>query len=147
MKLTPQQYDAMIQKTVPATKSRQTIPAAFLVGGLICVLGQGLTDLYKLFLDQQQASTLASVTLVFLSALTTGLGLYPKLAKFAGAGTLVPITGFSNAVTSPALEFKSEGFVLGLGAKLFTLSGPVIVYGVVTSILYGVLYYFTELGG
>lgn len=112
MKLTPQQYDAMIQKTVPVTKSRQTIPAAFLVGGLICVLGQGLTDLYKLFLDQQQASTLASVTLVFLSALTTGLGLYPKLAKFAGAGTLVPITGFSNAVTSPALEFKSEERVI-----------------------------------
>ncbi|HIR40518.1 MAG TPA: stage V sporulation protein AC [Candidatus Egerieicola pullicola] len=147
VKLTPQQYDAMIQKTVPATQSGRTIPAAFLVGGLICMLGQGLTDLYKLFLDQQQASTLASVTLVFLSALTTGLGLYPKLAKFAGAGTLVPITGFSNAVTSPALEFKSEGFVLGLGAKLFTLSGPVIVYGIVTSILYGVLYYFTGLGG
>lgn len=147
MKLTPREYDAMIQKTVPPTKSRRTIPAAFLVGGLICVLGQGLTDLYKLFLAQQEASTLASVTLVFLSALTTGLGLYPKLAKFAGAGTLVPITGFANAVTSPALEFKSEGFVLGLGAKLFTLSGPVIVYGVAASVIYGILYYFTGIGG
>ena len=147
MKLTPQEYDAMIQKTVPPTQSGRTIPAAFLVGGLICVLGQALTDLYLLFLPQQQASTLASVTLVFLSALFTGLGLYPKLAKFAGAGTLVPITGFSNSVTSPALEFKSEGFVLGLGAKLFTLSGPVIAYGVITSVIYGVIYYFTGLVG
>ena len=147
MKLTPQEYNTMIQKTVPATQSGRTIPAAFLVGGLICMLGQGLTDLYKLFLDQQQASTLTSVTLIFLSALFTGLGLYPKLAKFAGAGTLVPITGFANAVASPALEFKSEGFVLGLGAKLFTLSGPVIVYGVFASALYGVLYYFTGIGG
>ena len=145
MKLTPQQYDAMIQKTVPVTKSRQTIPAAFLVGGLICVLGQGLTDLYKLFLDQQQASTLASVTLVFLSALTTGLGLYPKLAKFAGAGTLVPITGFSNSVTSPALEFKSEGVITGTAAKLCVVAGPVLVYGISASVIYGLSLYLMTL--
>lgn len=147
MKLTPKEYDAMIQKTVPSTHSRRTIPAAFLVGGLICVLGQALSDGYGMFLPSKQAATLTSVTLIFLSAMTTGLGLYPKLAKFAGAGTLVPITGFANAVTSPALEFKSEGYVLGLGAKLFTLSGPVIVYGVAASVLYGILYYFTGLGG
>ena len=139
MKLTPQEYDAMIQKTVPPTQSGRTIPAAFLVGGLICVLGQALTDLYLLFLPQQQASTLASVTLVFLSALFTGLGLYPKLAKFAGAGTLVPITGFANAVLSPAIEFKSEGHVMGIGAKMFSIAGPVLVFGLTAGVVYGLV--------
>ena len=116
---------------------------AFLIGGLICVLGQALIFLYQYWgLSTEKASSLASITLVLLSALATGFGIYDKLAKHAGAGTLVPITGFANAVVSPALEFKSEGLILGLGAKLFTIAGPVIVYGVAASVLYGLIYYF-----
>ena len=115
---------------------------AFLIGGLICTLGQGLIALWKyLGVSEELAPTAASVTLVFLSALATGLNVYDKLAKHAGAGTLVPITGFANAVVSPALEFKSEGLILGLGAKLFSIAGPVIVYGVTASCIYGLIYY------
>lgn len=125
------------------TKSYFTIPMAFLIGGLICTLGQGMVFLYQyLGLSSEKASSLTSITLVFLSAIATGFGVYDKLAKHAGAGTLVPITGFANAVVSPALEFKSEGLILGLGAKLFTIAGPVIVYGVAASVLYGLIYFF-----
>ena len=114
-----------------------------LVGGLICVLGQSLTDMYKAFgLEQKTASLSSSVTLIFRSALLTALGLYEKLAKHAGAGTLVPITGFANSVAAPALEFKTEGWVLGLGAKIFIISGPVILYGTLASVAYGLIYYF-----
>lgn len=115
---------------------------AFVVGGLICVLGQGLTDLYISFgIDKEISGSLTSVTLIFLSGLFTGLGLYEKLATHAGAGTLVPITGFANAVVSPSIEFKNEGFIFGVGAKMFVVAGPVIVYGVLTSFLGGILYY------
>lgn len=142
-KLTPKEYEKLTQKASPNTKSWVTIPMAFLVGGLICTLGQGLINLWEyLGLSQEMSPTAASMTLVFLSALTTGLNAYDKLAKHAGAGTLVPITGFANAVASPALEFKSEGLILGLGAKLFIIAGPVIVYGVTASCVYGLIYYF-----
>lgn len=115
---------------------------AFVVGGLICVLGQGLTDLYISFgIEKEISGSLTSVTLIFLSGLFTGLGLYEKLATHAGAGTLVPITGFANAVVSPSIEFKNEGFIFGVGAKMFVVAGPVIVYGVLTSFLGGILYY------
>lgn len=146
MNLTPKDYQNMSNKASPPTKSYKTIPCAFLVGGLICVLGQGIQSLYLSFgLERDIAAASTSVTLVFLSALLTGLQIYDKLAKFAGAGTLVPITGFANAVVSPALEFKSEGLILGLGAKLFVIAGPVIVYGCAAAFVYGLILYLFRL--
>lgn len=113
---------------------------AFLVGGLICTAGQGLLNLYQSAgLAAEEAGSAVSMTLIFAAALLTGLGLFDKLAKRAGAGTLVPITGFSNAMVSPALEFKSEGMVTGTGAKLFSVAGPVLVFGISASIVYGVI--------
>ena len=113
---------------------------AFCVGGLICVLGQALGNCYqKLGMSKEDAGTVVSCSLVFLSALLTGLGLFDNIAKRAGAGTLVPITGFANAMVSPALEFKSEGFVMGTGAKLFVVAGPVLVYGICASVVYGII--------
>ena len=140
MALTPKDYDEMSKQASPPTKSYRTIPMAFLVGGLICTLGQAFINLYAaLGLEQEAASTAASVTLVFLSVLCTGLRIYPKLAKAAGAGTLVPITGFANAMSSPAIEFKSEGLILGLAAKMFVIAGPVIVYGISAGVIYGII--------
>jgi stage V sporulation protein AC len=118
---------------------------AFLVGGAICAIGQGLLNLYGQWLDETDAGTAASMTLVALSALLTGLSLYDNLAKRAGAGTLVPITGFANAIAAPAVEFKTEGFILGVGAKMFTIAGPVIVYGLSTGVAYGLIYWITTL--
>lgn len=119
---------------------------AFVIGGLICSIGQCFIELYSyLGISQDIALPLASVTLVFLSALLTGLGLYDKIATHAGAGTLVPITGFANSIASPAVEFKTEGLILGLGAKMFTIAGPVIVYGTVASVVYGIIYWITTL--
>lgn len=116
---------------------------AFLVGGLICAIGQGFLDLYiYLGVDKEAAKTLESVTLVFIAGLFTGIGWFDKIAKHAGAGTLVPITGFSNAVTSPAIDAKSEGFVMGVASQMFVIAGPVIVYGTVASIIYGIIYFF-----
>ena len=141
--MSKQEYGNLAKKASPNTKSWISIPWAFVVGGLICTLGQGLINLWEYMgLSEEMAPTAASVTLVLLSALTTGLNVYDKLANKAGAGTLVPITGFANAVASPALEFKSEGMILGLGAKLFVIAGPVIVYGVTASCIYGLIYYF-----
>lgn len=146
MKITPNEYSEMTKRASPNTKSYKTIPMAFLIGGLICTFGQLLTNLYlKAGMEKDAASAVTSVTLVFLAALLTGLNLYGKIAKVAGAGTLVPITGFSNSVVSPALEFKSEGYVLGLGAKLFVIAGPVIVYGITASVAYGLILYLFKL--
>lgn len=143
MNITKQQYDEMVKKASPNSKSLLDIPKAFVIGGVICCIGQALNDLYSYIgFDTKTAAGWMSITLVFISALLTGLGLYEKLAKHGGAGTLVPITGFANAVASPALEFKTEGYVLGLGAKIFIISGPVILYGTVASVLYGLVYYF-----
>jgi stage V sporulation protein AC len=117
-----------------------------LAGGLICTLGQLAINGYTaLELEKQDASTAASMSLVALSALLTGLSLYDNIAKHAGAGTLVPITGFANSVAAPAVEFKTEGFILGVGAKMFTIAGPVIVYGVSASVVYGFIYWITTL--
>lgn len=119
---------------------------AFWIGGLICALGQLVLNGYTaLGLEKTDAGTATSMTLVLLSAILTGLGVYDDIAKVAGAGTLVPITGFSNAVVAPAVEFKTEGFVLGVGAKMFTIAGPVIVYGVSASVVYGLIYWITTL--
>lgn len=141
--LPPKEYNEMVKKASPNSKSWIDIPKAFAVGGAICCVGQAISSIFKANgFDTQSAATWTSITLVFISALLTGLGLYEKLAKHGGAGTLVPITGFANAVVSPALEFKTEGFVLGLGAKIFIISGPVILYGTAASVLYGIIYYF-----
>lgn len=117
--------------------------AAFLVGGSICLIGELLIILYSslTILPTSLAPTLASVTLIFISTLLTGLGLYDKIARYAGAGTLVPITGFANAVASPAIDARSEGYVLGVGAKIFTVSGPVILYGTLSGFIYGIIYW------
>lgn len=119
---------------------------AFFIGGLICTIGQGLRNAYQSAgLNQEDAGTLVSVTLIFVAALLTGVGLFDNIAKHAGAGTLVPITGFANAMVAPALEFKSEGLVLGTGAKLFTVAGPVLVYGISASALYGLILWVVSL--
>ena len=119
---------------------------AFLVGGVICTLAQLLFNLYlSLSVKEETVKILVPVTLIFLTAIFTGLGIFDKLAKHAGAGTLVPITGFANAVASPALDTKAEGYILGVGAKMFTIAGPVIVYGTVASVVYGIIYWITTL--
>lgn len=142
MNVSKQQYSTLVKKISPNSKSWIDIPKAFVIGGIICCIGQGLTDLYsRAGFDDKTAAAWTSITLVFLSALLTGLGVYEKIAKHGGAGTLVPITGFANAVASPALEFKAEGFVLGVGAKIFAIAGPVILYGTAASVLYGIIYY------
>ena len=138
MPMTPREYDKMQKESSPPTRSGRTLPMAFAVGGLICVLGQALTGGFlAMGLPEEEARTWCSVTLIFLSVVTTGLGWYQRLAKYAGAGTLVPITGFANAVVSAAIEFKAEGRVLGTGAKMFTIAGPVIVYGTLAAVVYG----------
>ena len=143
MPVSQKEYGEMVKKASPNSKSCIDIPCAFVIGGLICVIGQALTDFYSyLGFDDRTSATWCTVTLVFLSALLTGLGVYEKIAKHGGAGTLVPVTGFANAVASPAVEFKSEGFILGLGAKIFIIAGPVILYGTAASVLYGLIYYF-----
>ena len=116
---------------------------AFLIGGLICAFGQAILEIAKYYgADKEMAGVIESSMLIFLSGLFTGLGLYGKLAKHAGAGTLVPITGFANAMVSPAIEFKNEGLIFGVGAKLFVIAGPVIVYGISASVIGGIIYYF-----
>lgn len=138
--MTNEQYLAYVDGKAKKSPIVKNVCWAFLVGGLICVLGQRLLNLYVLWgMDKTGAATLVSITLIFLSALFTGLDLYDKLAKHAGAGTLVPITGFANAIVSPALEFQSEGFVLGMSAKLFTIAGPVLVFGITASVIYGII--------
>ena len=143
MEISNQEYSRLVQARVKPSPLWRDVAWAFGVGGAICVLGQALLNWYQnLGLDQEQAGTAVSVTLVFAAAVLTGLGWFDKLAKRAGAGTLVPITGFANAMVSPALEFKSEGFITGTAAKLFVVAGPVLVYGISASILYGLLLYF-----
>ena len=146
MFLSSDEYKKMGEKAVPKTKCARNLTGAFLIGGTICALGQFLLNLYlKMGLSTPEASTWCSITLVGISALLTGIGVYDKIAKFGGGGTLVPITGFANAVVSPAMEFKSEGFVLGLGVKIFSIAGPVIVYGVLSSVAYGIIYWVLKM--
>ncbi len=145
MSVSPDEYKKLGDKAIPPTNSLRNLTGAFLIGGTICTIGEILLNLYaKLDLSTPAASTLCSVSLIFLSALLTGLGVYDDIAKFGGGGTLVPITGFANAVVSPAMEFKSEGWILGIGVKMFTIAGPVIVYGISASIIYGVIYWIIK---
>lgn len=144
MKMTNDEYKKYAGRHAPRSPFWPDVFRAFLVGGLICCLGQLLDGLYLgAGLMKDDAGALVSMSLVFLSALLTGLGVYDDIARFAGAGTLVPITGFANAVVSPALEFKTEGFVLGTAAKMFVIAGPVIVFGISASVVYGLLLVLT----
>ena len=140
MGMTNQDYDKLVKERAKPSPMGKNILWAFLVGGAICTAGQGLTTLYQGWgLDKEQAGAATSITLILAAASLTGLGVFDKLAKFAGAGTLVPITGFANAMVSPALEFKSEGFVTGTAVKLFTVAGPVLVFGISASVIYGLI--------
>ncbi|HJF52354.1 MAG TPA: stage V sporulation protein AC [Butyricicoccus pullicaecorum] len=143
MKLTKEEYAEVLSRQSPPSNLLLDMVWAFVVGGLICTIGQAISEFYKSRgLDQTAVSAATAITLVFLGGLLTALHLYDKIAKKAGAGTLVPITGFSNAIVSPAMEFKSEGFILGLGAKLFAIAGPVLVYGISASVIYGLILFF-----
>ena len=140
MDMTNKEYGEYVNGKSKPSPILKNLIWAFVIGGLICTVGQGLLNLYKKAgLTAEDTGSAVSMTLIFAAALLTGLGLFDKLAKRAGAGTLVPITGFANAMVSPALEFKSEGFITGTGAKLFTVAGPVLVFGISASILYGIL--------
>ena len=140
--MTEKEYGKLVDELSPRSPKWRDCLNAFWIGGLICVIGQVFLNWYgKLGLSKEEAGTAASMSLVVLSALLTGLSLYDNIAKHAGAGTLVPITGFANSIAAPAVEFKTEGFVLGVGAKMFTIAGPVIVYGVSASVVYGFIYW------
>ena len=140
------EYAQMVKTASPGTKVWPAMLGAFFIGGLICTLGELLANIYILAGMQKDAAyTAVSITLIFAATVLTGLDIYPKIAKIGGAGTLVPITGFANAIASPAIEFKSEGYILGLGAKLFSIAGPVLVYGYSAGIIYGLIFYLFKL--
>ncbi len=146
MKITVKEYSEMVKKASPNSPHLKNFIWAFIIGGIICSMSEVFFYIFKnLGIEEENARLLASVTLIFEAAILTGLGVFDKIAKRAGAGTLVPITGFANAVVSPAIEYKKEGYVLGVGAKMFNIAGPVIVYGVVASVIYGVVYWITTL--
>ena len=140
--MTEKEYGKLVKDLSPKSPIWKDCLNAFWIGGLICAIGQAIMNGYlALGLSKDDAGTAMSMTLVALSALLTGLSLYDDIAKHAGAGTLVPITGFANAIAAPAVEFKTEGFILGVGAKLFTIAGPVILYGTAASVVYGMIYW------
>ena len=140
-------YAQLVERFAPRSEMGVGLFRAFWVGWTICAIGQVIMDLYTnwLQLGMQAASTATSITLVFLSALLTGIGVYDRIGKYAGAGSIVPITGFANSVVSPAMEFRREGLVMGVGAKLFTLAGPVLVYGISGSIIVGLIVFFLDM--
>ncbi len=144
--MTNKEYNEYVKLKTPNSKVFSNCIKAFISGGIICVIGQFILSLFKKCgLDTEMAGMATSIVLIFLGALLTGLDIYPKIAKFAGAGTIVPITGFANSVVSPALEAKTEGMVLGVGAKIFTIAGPVILYGTLASWIVGIIYFIISL--
>ena len=146
MNINNNRYSKMTDKASPPSHKIKDFLLAFLVGGLICTIGQLIREwLLYMKLKEELVLMIVPISLIFLAALLTGLRIFEKIAKHAGAGTLVPITGFANAVVSPAIEFKTEGWILGLGAKIFQIAGPVIVYGVSASVIYGLIYWITTL--
>ena len=147
MNLSKETYKKYATARAPRSPILKNCLRAFLTGGLICTLGQGLNTLYTKVcgLEKADAGTLTACTLVLIAALLTGFGVFDRIAKFAGAGTLVPITGFANAVVSPAIDGKSEGLILGVGAKIFTVAGPVLLYGTLAGTMYGVVYWIVSL--
>lgn len=141
-----QKYSEMTKKASPPSPKIKDFIWAFCVGGAICVIGQLFNELYtKMELSEKAVKMAVPISIIFLAALITGIGWFDKIAKHAGAGTLVPITGFANAVVSPAIEFKNEGWILGVGAKIFTIAGPVIMYGTIASVIYGLIYYVVQM--
>lgn len=139
-------YSKYVEEMTPKHSIVMDVIKAFIIGGIICTIGQFFISYYQsLGASEEAAKTYNSITLVFLSVLLTGLGIYPKLAKFGGAGTLVPITGFANSVAAPAVEYKKEGQVFGIGCKIFTIAGPVILYGIFSSWVLGLIYYILKL--
>ncbi len=141
--ISQKKYQKMVQKASPNSPIIKNCLKAFISGGLICAFGQFLTNTFAIYgIPTDNRNMLTSVILIGIASFLTGLGWYSKIGKFCGAGSIVPITGFSNSVTAPAIEFKKEGFILGLGAKIFTVAGPVILYGTLTSIIVGIIYYF-----
>lgn len=146
MKYTKQEYSDYVDKKSPDSPILKDVILAFLIGGAICTIGQAFSDIYEVVfeMNSEAVKTAVPITMVFLGSLLTGLNVYHKIAKYAGAGTIVPITGFANAIVSPAMEFKREGWVLGLAAKMFTIAGPVLVYGINSSIILGLIYYLIQ---
>ena len=147
MNMDKKQYQAYAKAHAPKSPIFKNCIKAFLVGGGICTLGQGLLTLYGQVcgMSREDSGTLVAASLVFVAVLLTGLGVFDKIAKFAGAGTLLPITGFANAVASPAIDSRAEGWILGVGAKIFTVAGPVLLYGTLAGVLYGVVYWLCQL--
>lgn len=140
MKVTKNEYAEMVKKQSPNSPILKDTCLAFLIGGLICALGQVIFEILVLYnVSEVNAKTFVPIILIFLGTLLTGLNLYDKIAKFAGAGTIVPITGFANSIVACALEFKPEGYILGVGAKMFVIAGPVLVYGISASVIYGLI--------
>lgn len=138
MKMTNEEYIQFVKNKSPKSPTVKNMLLAFLIGGIICTLGQGILDIFKHFgLSAEDSATATSITLVLVGAALTGFGIYDDIAKFAGAGTLVPITGFANSVVAPALEFKAEGYITGTAAKVFAIAGPVILFGISASVIYG----------
>ena len=138
--VTKKEYSKIVDKHSGKSPLLKDTLFAFTVGGFICVIGQAFLDFYKkLGLNKEMSGTATSITLILIASVLTAIGVFDKIGKFAGAGTLVPITGFSNSVTSPAMEFKSEGYILGLAAKMFSIAGPVLVYGISASVIYGII--------
>lgn len=144
--MTNKEYQRYVDKMTPNSPLSKDMLLAFLFGGIICTIAQVIFNWYSaLELEKTVTSMLTSSTMVFIGAFLTGLGVYDNLAKHAGAGTIVPITGFANAVASPAIEFKAEGMVLGLAVKMFTVAGPVIVYGITSGVVAGIIYYIMSI--
>ncbi len=145
-KMTKEEYQKYVDKKTPNSTLAKDLILSFCIGGLICIIGQLISDGYRMLgLADDVVSMGTSSTLIFIGALLTGIGVYDRIAKFAGAGTIVPITGFSNSIVSPAMEFKSEGLVLGLAAKMFVIAGPVLVYGITASVFAGIIYLILSL--
>lgn len=145
MKYTQKEYEQYVEQKSPKSKLFRNVVRAFVVGGTICIIGQLITDFYKWRgFSPEVTATLTSVTLIFFGILLTGLDIYDDIGKFAGAGSIVPITGFANSIASPAIEFKAEGLVLGVGARMFIIAGPVLVYGISTSVIVGLIYAFLK---
>lgn len=144
--MTQKQYAKLVKEMSPSSPIVKDCLLAFCIGGLICILGQALMNWFSgMGMSKDDAGTAVSMSLVALSAFLTGLSIYDDIAKYAGAGTLVPITGFANSIAAPAIEFKTEGFILGVGAKMFTIAGPVIVYGLSASVVYGLIFWLTTI--
>lgn len=139
---TKKEYQSYVEKKSPDSKTGRNVVRAFIVGGLICIIGQFFTNVLKANgLEQEQATGLTTLIMIFLGALFTGLNIYDELGKFAGAGSIVPITGFANSIVSPAMEHKSEGYIMGVGAKMFVIAGPVLVYGITASVIAGIIFF------